>query len=354
MLEIKADSPVMVTGATGYVAGWIVKSLLEAGLTVHAPVRDPDDPGKVDYLKRLAEKTPGKIIFFKADLLKPGSYREAIAGCEIAFHTASPFKVDVKDPQKELVDPALLGTRNVLSEVDRTHSVGRVVLTSSCAAIYGDNVDLRKTSRGIFTEENWNISSALEHNPYFYSKTVAEKEAWALAEAQSRWRLVVVNPTLVIGPSINPHPTSESFNMVKQMGDGTLRMGAPRWGVGIVDVRDLAKAHLAAAFNPTAAGRHIINGHNTDLLDAAMTLLPRYGKSYPIPRRAMPKWLMWLIGPLAGGGMTRKIVSRNVNLPWKGDNSRGIRELGVDYRPLQTSMTDMFQQMIDRGAFKKA
>jgi len=152
-MKINKSQPVMITGATGYVAGWAVKRLLEEGLTVHSPVRDPENPEKLKYLNELAENTPGEIKYFKADLLDDGSYAEAMAGCQIVFHTASPFKVNVVDPQKELVDPAQLGTRNVLEEVNRTPSVKRVVLTSSCAAIYGDNTDLNKTPNGIFTEE---------------------------------------------------------------------------------------------------------------------------------------------------------------------------------------------------------
>ncbi|WP_109126675.1 NAD-dependent epimerase/dehydratase family protein [Dyella sp. C11] len=354
MVNIETTAPVMVTGATGYVAGWIVKELLDAGLTVHAPVRNPDDHAKVAHLKALAASSKGAIRFFKADLLEPGSYGEAMAGCELVFHTASPFKIDVKDAQKELVDPALLGTRNVLEEANRTSSVKRVVLTSSCAAIYGDNADLLNTPAGVFNEDIWNTSSTLQHNPYSYSKTVAEKEAWSIAGKQHRWQLVVLNPSLVVGPSLNDHPTSESFAMVKQMGDGTLRMGAPRWGFGMVDVRDLAKAHLAAAFTPGASGRHIISGHNTDLYEAARLLLPTYGDRYPIPRRTMPKWLLWLVAPLAGGGMTRQAVAKNVNLPWKADHGRSVRELGTTYRPLAVSMNDMFEQMIQRGVFTKA
>jgi nucleoside-diphosphate-sugar epimerase len=138
------------------------------------------------------------------------------------------FKIDVVDPQKELVDPAQLGTRNVLQEVNRTHSVERVVLTSSCAAIYGDNADLKKTPNGIFTEDIWNTNSSLEHQPYSYSKTLAEKEAWKINEKQTRWKLVTVNPTLVIGPGINPYATSESFKLVKQFGDGSTKAGASR------------------------------------------------------------------------------------------------------------------------------
>ena len=74
----------------------------------------------MQYLNKIAATAPGTLKFYQADLLDEGSYAAAMAGCRIVFHTASPFKIDVVDPQKELVDPAQLGTRNVLQEVDRT------------------------------------------------------------------------------------------------------------------------------------------------------------------------------------------------------------------------------------------
>ena len=353
MTTIDRSAPVMVTGATGYVAGVLVKRLLDEGLTVHAPVRNPGNKKKLSYLNQIAPAAPGTIRYFAADLLDERSYGEAMAGCELVYHTASPFTSEISDPQKELVDPALLGTRNVLNQADRTPSVKRVVLTSSCAAIYGDNADLQDTPDGVFTEAIWNTSSSLAHNAYAYSKTVAEQEAWRIVEAQSRWDLVVLNPSLVIGPGINPHATSESFTIVRQMGDGTLKTGAPRWGMGVVDVRDLADAHFRAGFTPEARGRYIISGHNSDLFELAQALLPAYGDAYPLPRRALPKWLLWLVGPMVNKMMTRKMVARNVGLPWRADNSKGIRELGGSYRPMEESMTDFFQQLVEAGQVKK-
>ena len=348
-MNIEPDAPVMVTGATGYVAAWIVTRLLDEGLTVHAAVRDPGNKDKLKYLDALAADAPGNIRYFKADLLDEGSYAEAMAGCRVVFHTASPFKLRVRDPQKDLVDPAVLGTRNVLEEASRTPSVRRVVLTSSCAAIYGDNADLRETPGGVFTEEIWNTSSSLTHQPYSYSKTVAEQEAWAIHDRQNQWDLVVINPSFVIGPGINPKGTSESFRLIRQLGDGTLKAGMPRLGLGVVDVRDLADAHVRAAFTPEAKGRYIVSGHNSDYFELAQALQERYGDDYPIPRRSMPKWLVWLFGPLADKTTTREVVARNVGLPWKGDNSKGVRELGLSYRPMEASMNDFFQQMIDSG-----
>ena len=352
MLDIDRSAPVMITGATGYVAGWIVKALLDAGLTVHAPVRDPAKTEKTAHLTALAEAAPGEIRFFKADLLDPGSYAEAMQGCSVVFHTASPFVVNVEDPQRDLIDPAVKGTRNVLEEVNRTESVRRVVLTSSCAAIYTDAIDCANAPGGMLTEEVWNTTASLDYQPYSYSKTLAEKEGWAIAAEQDRWDLVVINPSLVLGPAINDLPTSESFRIIKMLGDGTMKAGAPKLGLGVVDVRDLAEAHLAAAFTPEAEGRHITSAHGTNTFEIATLLQDKFGADYPLPKRPLPKWLFWLLAPTAG--VERKFVSRNANIVWKADNSKGRRVLGLTYRPLKETVEDMFAQMAERGAFTKS
>lgn len=137
-----AKEPVMVTGATGYVAGWLIKRLLEEGKTVHAAVRDPSRVAKLSHLNAMASSLPGELKYFKTDLLEEGSYGEAMKGCGVVFHTASPFTSKISDPQRDLVDPAVKGTRNVLETANATKSVKRVVLTSSCASIYGDSQDI--------------------------------------------------------------------------------------------------------------------------------------------------------------------------------------------------------------------
>ncbi len=122
---------VMVSGASGYIASWVVKLLLERGHTVVGTVRSLSDASKVDRLKQLERGTSGKLELIAADLLQPASFNDAMEGCEVVIHTASPFMVSgIKDPQRQLVDPALEGTRNVLTAANRTASVKRVVLTS--------------------------------------------------------------------------------------------------------------------------------------------------------------------------------------------------------------------------------
>ena len=351
MKTIDKNRPVMVTGATGYVAGWIVKKLLDEGHTVHAPVRNPDNIQSLKYLDAIASKSKGQIKYFKADLLKEASYDEAMKECELVFHTASPFINTVKDPQKDLVDPALIGTKNVIGSVSRTESVKRLVLTSSCAAIIGDAVDCLAYPHGTATEEQWNLTSTLDHQPYSYSKTVAERAAWEINQKQSRWDLLVINPSLVIGPGINPQSTSESYNLVRQLGDGRLKMGAPEFYIGVVDVRDLSVAHYQAGFLPDAKGRYIISANEASFMSLADILREKYGDRYPFPKKALPKFLVWLMAPLAG--LKRKMVSRNMSYHWLVDNSKSIRELGIKYRPVDESIIEFFQQMIDNKVFQR-
>ena len=341
--------PVLVTGATGYVAGWVVKRLLDDGYTVHAAVRDPSNKEKLKYLDQVAAAAPGQIRYFKTDLLLDGSYKDGMQDCSVVFHTASPFRLGVSDPQKQLVDPALMGTRNILEQANKTDSVKRVVVTSSCAAIFGDGEDMQLIPGDKFTEENWNTTSSLQHQPYSYSKTLAEKEAWKIAESQDRWDLVTINPSFVLGPAINPFATSESLKIIKQFGDGNGKIGVPNMPISAVDVRDVADAHLAAAFLPTAKGRHITSGSNSNLIEIANILREHFGDGYPFPRRVLPKAMVWLLGPLFNKGLTREIVSKNVGVPHAVDNSKSIAELGISYRPLKKSVTDMFQQFLDNG-----
>lgn len=346
-MNLDKSSPVLVTGATGYVAGWIVKYLLEKGLTVHAAVRDPENKEKLKYLDSVSRGLSGTLKYFKADLLEDGTYKEAMEGCSVVFHTASPFSLDIKDPQSELIDPAKQGTQNVLNQANKTASVKRVVLTSSVAAMYGDNKDLTELENETLTEKCWNGSSSLDHNPYAYSKTLAEKEAWEIYKKQNSWDLTVINPSLVMGPGVSPFGSSESYKIIKQLGDGTMKGGLPKWGLGAVDVRDVAHAHLAAAFNEKASGRYIVSGHNTSFMGLADALRVKFGKHYPIPSKFLPTFLVWLLGPLANKAMTRKSISRNAGFGWKADNSKSIKELGVKYRPLEETMTDFFEQLIE-------
>lgn len=353
MTQIDKNAPVLVTGASGYIASWIVKYLLEEGRTVHATVRDPSKASSVKHLQAIAEKAPGTLKLFKAELLDSGSYDAAAQGCELVMHTASPFVISgFKDANEALVRPAVEGTRNVLETCNRVASVKRVVLTTSCAAIYGDNQDLQGVPGGVYTEEHWNTSSSVDHQPYQYSKVAAEREAWTMAKAQSRWDLVCINPSLVLGPSLTNASHSTSIATLRDLGSGKMRTGVPNLVFGLVDVRDVARAHILAGDTPAAQGRHILSAGEMSMLQMARALAPKFPR-YPFPTFEIPKAMAWLVGPLFTAGVTRAFVSRNVGWPLRFDNSKSRRELGVQYRALDQTLAEHFQQLIDDGQLRR-
>jgi nucleoside-diphosphate-sugar epimerase len=343
---IDPTQPVLVTGATGYVASWIVRYLLEDGYVVRGTVRDPDKSSGLEHLHALAAEHPGRLTLHRADLLTDGSYAEAMEGCELVIHTASPFLLGkVRDPQRQLVTPALDGTRNVLASVEATPSVKRVVLTSSVVAIHGDNADM--AGRGPFDESDWNTTSSVDHQPYPYSKTVAERAAWEICERQDRWDLVTIHPGLVLGPALTTASKSGSMTTMKAFTDGSLLGGAPDLAMGMVDVRDVARAHILAGFTPEAHGRYITNARTITMLQIGKILRGAFGLTYPFPHNKIPKRVFKLVAPVAG--YSREFVEKNVGWPLEFDNTRSRQELGLAYRDPASTVTEHFQQMIDDG-----
>jgi nucleoside-diphosphate-sugar epimerase len=351
MKIVDRTKPVLVTGGTGYLASWIIKQLLDEGCDVRTTVRSLSQKDKYAHLTAISVKSKGVLQFFEADLLKKGSFAEAMEGCELVIHTASPFKISgVKNAQKELIEPALEGTRNVLESVNKTESVKRVVLTSSVVAVYGDAIDIAKTEKGIFTEEHWNFSSSADHQPYSYSKTQAEKLAWGMAEEQNRWDLLVINPGFIMGPSLTKRTDSTSIDIMIQMATGKFKTGVPKGDLGYIDVRDVAKAHILAGKTASASGRHICVADHKTFLDIANAIWANYPQ-YPLPNGYVPKWLFWLIAPLAG--FTRKYVKLNVGIDLKFDNSYIRKDLRMDFIPFEKTITDHFQQLLKDGIVKK-
>lgn len=337
--------PVAVTGATGYIASWVIHELLSRGATVHATVRDPKKTDRTAYLREMAEALPGELKIFGADLLGKGSFAEAFAGCGTVIHTASPFIIGkVKDPQRELVDPALEGTRNVLHQVNDTPSVTRVVLTSSTVAVYGDTADCA-TAGGVLNESHWNTTSTLHHQSYSYSKTVAEREAWALADAQDRWTLVVINPSFVFGPSLPPSRREGASNeFLHDTISGKFRTGTLDLMSGWVDVRDVAFAHVEAAIRDDAEGRHIVCAANMSFFEAGKLIEAELGERVKPPKRVVPKLLAYLIAPL--NGFSLAFVARNVGHPLKLDGSKARERLGVKYRPVRETLVEHTKQLL--------
>jgi dihydroflavonol-4-reductase len=138
---------------------------------------------------------------------------------------------------------------------------------------------------------------------------------------------------------------------MKAFTDYTLLTGAPDLAMGMVDVRDVARAHVLAGFEPSAHGRYITNARTVTMLQIGRILRQRFGRSYPFPYTTVPKAAFRFVAPFAG--YSREFVDKNVGWPLAFDNTRSTKELGLEYHPAEDTIADHFQQMIDDGLVHK-
>ncbi len=334
---------VLLTGGTGFVGSWIAKYLLEAGYSVNLTVRDKQNSEKYAFLQDIVRKNSADLNIFEADLLIENSFDEAAKDCDFAIHSASPFILNVKNPQKNLIEPALKGTQNVLSSINKVTSIKKVVLTSSIAAIHGDNKDMHELKIKAFNEDYFNQTSSIKHQPYHYSKLLAEKEAWKIYKAQSNWELAVINPSFVMGPVLSKTSKSESITFIKNLIGGKYRLGVPDLFFNFVDVRDVAKAHILAMENNAAKGRFIIANGTKNIRELAEMIKKMYPKKYKLPLINAPKILMYFVAPFFG--LTYKFISRNIGYRIEFDNSKSKLTLKLQYTDFQTSIIDMLESL---------
>lgn len=336
-------SSVLVTGASGFVASRIVEQLLAEGHRVRGTVRSLGREKELAPLRGLPHAAE-RLELVEADLLVPGSFDAAARGCEHVIHTASPYALDVEDPQRDLVEPAVEGTRNVLGAAAAA-GVRRVVLTSSMAAVTdepdGDHV---------LTEADWNDRSSLTRNPYYLSKALAERAAWAMS-AEAGLDLVVVNPFLVIGPSIAPtlNPSNQLFvDLLTGTYPGIMNL---TWG--FVDVRDVARAHVLAMTTPSASGRYLCAGETISMRAVVELLVEHgWGEGYRLPRLGMDCGvgdfavrLSSYLQPRGVGSYLRTHVGR---VP-RYDTGKIQRELGLEFRPVRASILDTLGDLSRAG-----
>ncbi|KAI5064910.1 hypothetical protein GOP47_0019605 [Adiantum capillus-veneris] len=320
------EKVVCVTGASGFIASWVVKLLLERGYTVRASVRDPENVVKTAHLMALP-KAQERLKLFKADLLEEGSFDAAVDGCEAVFHTASPFFFSTDDPQKDLIEPAVKGTQNVLNACVKAKSIKRVVLTSSTAAVIytpsrkpDDVVDESFFSDPVFCQEKklW----------YQLSKTEAELEAWKLAKAHGL-DLVTINPAMVIGPLLQPTLNTSSEAVLKLMnGSASTYMNL---AMGWVHVKDVAAAHILAYEVAEASGRYICTEsiiHYKRIVDMLRTHFP----NAPLPLKCSDE-----SSPPAP---EYKVCTDKV------------KSLGLVYTPINDALKDCVESLIEQKMLK--
>lgn len=246
-----------VTGAAGFVAGHLVAALLARGYRVVGTVRSL---AVGDYLWTLPHARE-RLKLVEADLLRPGDFDHCFQDCVGVFHTASPFFTTMSSPE-DFMRPAVEGTLNVYAACARVPSIRRIVTTSSFAAVvFGHD---HTTDPTPYTEEDWNTSSSpASSNPievYRASKVAAEQAGLSfVAEHKPAFDIVTIHPPFVLGPWLpgytRPNESSMIFKSILTAEAPTPSPG----GLGMVDVRDVALAHVLAFETPAAHGRYLIS-----------------------------------------------------------------------------------------------
>ncbi|KAH0777335.1 hypothetical protein KY290_008746 [Solanum tuberosum] len=272
---------VCVTGGSGFIGSWLVSFLLDRGYTVHATVKDLNDEKETKHLLAL-EGAESRLRLYQIDLLDYDSIVSAITGTVGVFHLASPCTVDeVKDPENDLLSPAIKGTSNVLT-ASKELGVKRVVVTSSVSSI---TPNPNWPADRIMNEDCWTDIEYCKQNGVWYplSKTLAEKDAWKFAKEKDL-DIVVVNPGTVMGPIIPPS-LNASMQMILRLLQGCTDTYQDFF-MGLVHVKDVALAHILVYENKSAKGRHMCVeaiAHYGDFAAKVAELYPEYN----VPR--LPK-----------------------------------------------------------------
>ncbi|KAL2623420.1 hypothetical protein R1flu_003625 [Riccia fluitans] len=258
-----AGNTVVVTGAAGYVASWIVKMLLERGYNVRGTVRNPDDETKVGHLRNL----PGaaeRLHLYRAELLADGDFDVVVDGADYLIHSASPVAFSAPDPMIEIVLPSVEGTLNVLRAAAKTKTLKRVVHTSSTAAIFFSPRFFNRSEDEVVDESWWTDEEFCESVGLWYplSKAKAERMAFEFVEnTHPSFDFVSINIATCLGGWLNWNNLHWCTNEIKRIIVGEEWQSDPYPELRhtcSLDVEDAALAHILAIENPSAKGRFMV------------------------------------------------------------------------------------------------
>ncbi|KAF2317303.1 hypothetical protein GH714_019857 [Hevea brasiliensis] len=326
-MSIQNKQPVCVTGANGFIGSYLVRTLITHGYTtIHASIYPYSDASHLFHLLPSAAYSNVQLRIFEADVLDYDAVAKAVEGCRGVFHVASPCTLeDPKDPQKELVLPAVQGTINVL-QAAKNFGVRRVVVTSSISALVPNpNWPAGK----VFDESSWTDIDYCKSRQKWYpvSKTLAEKEAWDFAKKHGM-DLVTIHPATCLGPLLQPS-LNASCAVLKQLLEGSEDTQEYHW-LGAVHVKDVAESQILLFETPTASGRYLCtNGiyQFGDFAERVSKLFPEF----PVHR---------FVGETQPGLTTCK------------DAAKRLIEMGLVFTPVEDAIQDTVESLKAKGFLK--
>ncbi|CDW91338.1 nad dependent epimerase dehydratase [Stylonychia lemnae] len=337
---------VVITGISGFLGSQVCKTFLESGkYHVRGTVRDKNNEKKIGPLRKAFGSLFNDLELVEADLMNAQSLDSAIQGMDFVIHTASPFPGEKPKDENEIIKPAVEGTMAVVRAVHK-YKVKRVVITSSVASIM---FQTEETKKDIYTEADWSNLKGCE--PYEKSKTLAEQAAWDYLRdlpENEKFELVTINPSLILGPSIVQSDFTSGIVIQKIMGEKF--PGMPKIMFPIVDVRDVALAHLRGIEVEEAKGnRFILSCKGVWFVEIASALKSEFGKSYKIKDKEL-SYCTIKIAALFDKSVKLIVPMWGKTLNLENQKSRDI--LGIDYIYPQKSVIDMAHSMIESGLIK--
>ncbi|MFF3488594.1 SDR family oxidoreductase [Streptomyces sp. NPDC002701] len=339
---------VLVTGGSGFIAGHCILQLLEQGYQVRATIRSLSREEAVRAaLTEAGMVNGGALNFVSADLTSDTEWADAVADCDFVLHVASPVMPGHVDNPDDVIVPAREGTLRVLRAA---HAAGvkRVVLTSAFHAVGWGHL---RNDNHVFTEADWTVVGADGVDPYGEAKTLAERDAWDFIEAEgSSTELVTLLPVAVMGPVMG-NDISGSNNLIKRILGGDLP-GYPDLYFPIVDVRDVATAHLLAMTTTDAAGHRFLlsNGPAVPMKEIGSLIKTRLGAAAAkVPTRSLPNFAV-----KAGARINpelREIVP-DLGYSRKTSNDKALRVLGWQPRDPKDAILAAARSLVAKGLVK--
>ncbi len=333
---------VLVTGGAGYLGSYIVKELLERGLSVKVSVQDLADEKRYTHLKHFEGQERLEIV--EGKLTNRECWKDILDGCQAVIHTASPNPFKAPKQELEVIYPAVEGTLNILMAAAAL-GIRRVIMTSCYSAVRGSKWILD------YKEDHWgepdNVTCVDK------SKIFAERSAWYFTnENKGKIDLTVICPGFLIGPCLQKHFEFASGLFFKKFMDGRVNSLLDIY-IPFVDVRDAAKLHIQALWNEASKNQRYLCVHSTvqyiDLSNTLTRLFKGKDQFFRFPTDTIPALPLKLIA----------LFDSNVKtlLPFYGKNkvcTFSKSKLENDFKEFtfetfESSVKDMGENFIKNG-----
>jgi nucleoside-diphosphate-sugar epimerase len=329
-------SNVLVTGGSGFLAGWTIRKLLEQGHTVRTTVRSEKSGETVRQMLAHEGVDTARYSSVLADLGAEKGWAEAMEGIDCVLHIASPLGGEShNDPA--LVETAKAGAVNVIGAALRA-KVKKIVMTSSAAAVFPGREDTRQN----IDESYWTNMDGKLVTHYMRSKVVAEKTAWDLVRAQHHTKLVTILPGAIFGPFMNARNSSTDLLFT------TILRGtpSPKATFHVVDVRDLADLHILAMTSPQADGeRFIAQPGEVTMPQMARLLKDQLGqRGTKISTMTIPDFVI-KIGAHFNPALA--VMNTTIGMKHRHDTSKAQRLLGWKSRPVNETVVQTAEYVLD-------